>query len=210
MTNNRSKNGRFVVGHIPSDEMKKKMSMTKKERYASGEIVTWNKGKSTNYYSPGRFKKGNVPWDKGKTIDRDDHPNMGHFQKHSQEAKQKMRVMKLGIKLSKEHIRKCLKRKPMSSLEKKTMGIIQKHNLPYKFVGNGEFLVGRKCPDFVNCNGQKIAIEVYYRRHKEQFRNGLSEWKKQRENIFREYGWELLFFNETEVNEENLIKRLGD
>jgi len=31
-----------------------------------------------------------VPWNKGKKIDRDKYPNMGHFSKHTDETKEKM------------------------------------------------------------------------------------------------------------------------
>ena len=96
----------------------------------------------------------------------------------------------------------------MSNLEIKSLGIIQKMGLPYKFVGNGEFFVGRKCPDFVNCNGEKIAVEVYYRRHKDMFSGGLENWKKDRQKIFSEYGWKIIFFDETQVNEESFGRLL--
>jgi len=81
--------------------------------------------------------------------------------------------------------------------------------LPYKFVGNGEVLVGRKCPDFININGQKIAIEVFYRKHKEQFRGGFINWLEERYKIFHSYGWEIKFFDETQVNEKEILKRIG-
>ena len=86
--------------------------------------------------------------------------------------------------------------------------IIQKLQLPYKFVGNGKFFIENKNPDFINCNGEKIAIEVFYRRHKEQFRKGLQEWMEDRQKIFTKYGWQLLFFDETQVNEDFIKNRL--
>ena len=114
-----------------------------------------------------------------------------------------------GHKQSVETIKKRLRKNPISSLEKKMIRIINKNNLPYKFVGNGDFILGNKCPDFINYNGKKIAIEVFYRDHKEKFNHGLKEWKKKRTKVFNEYGWKLFFFDETQVNEEYILNKGG-
>jgi very-short-patch-repair endonuclease len=98
----------------------------------------------------------------------------------------------------------------MSSLEIKMNNILKKNNLPYKFVGNGEVVIGKKCPDFVNVDGEKIAIEVYWTKHKDIFRGGTENWKINRQNIFNEYGWKVLFFDETQIKEDiicNILKR---
>lgn len=105
-----------------------------------------------------------------------------------------------------EAIKKALKRRLPSSLEAKFQNIIDKYNLPYKFVGNGEFLIERKNPDFININGEKKAVEVYARRHKEKLRNvSIEEWKKKRQELFAKYGWEIFFFNEVELNDEKNV-----
>lgn len=160
------------------------------------------------------FKKGKPSTFKGKTHTKEakmknrlahlGKPTWNKGKKMSKELVEKNRQGHLGYKPTKEAIRKSLKRNPMSSLEIKFQDIINKNNLPYKFVGNGEVLIGRKCPDFVNTNGQKIAIDVYYRRHKEQFRKRLKSWKSDRTKIFQQYGWDLKFFDETQVNEQNI------
>ena len=105
-------------------------------------------------------------------------------------------------------IKKALRRRTMSSLEIKMIGLLARRGLPYKFVGNGDFSIGRKVPDFINCNGEKIAIEVFCRKHKEMFRGGLDRWKTERTAIFNSYGWRLIFFDETEVNEYEVVRRL--
>ena len=84
-------------------------------------------------------------------------------------------------------------------------------NLPYKFVGDGKFFIANKCPDFINSDGRKIAIEVYYTKHKEYFHKlGLKGWMAERKKIFKEKGWSVIFFNEVEVNEEVILKRLNN
>lgn len=105
-----------------------------------------------------------------------------------------------------EVIKKALRRHPISSLEVKFQKIVDKYRLPYKYVGNGQFLIERKNPDFININGEKKAIEVYARRHKEKMRNvSIEEWKKQRQDIFTKYGWEIIFFDEVELTESNVL-----
>jgi len=121
--------------------------------------------------------------------------------KLSKEEKERLRNLRLGVKHSKETIKKILRRRTPSSLELKMIDIIEKHNLPYKFVGDGNFFIERKNPDFININGKKIAIEVFYKKHKEVFAHGLENWKQKREQIFNKYGWTLLFFDETQVND---------
>lgn len=110
---------------------------------------------------------------------------------------------------SPEVIRKSLIRACPSSLESKMLEIINCNKLPYKFVGNGKFMIGRKCPDFINCNGEKIALEVFYRKHKEDFRGGLQNWKRNRSRIFARYGWKIIYFDERMVEENYVLKRLN-
>ena len=46
-------------------------------------------------------------------------------------------------------------------LEKRLIVIINKYNLPFKYVGDWQFILGGRCPDFLNCNGEKKVIEVF-------------------------------------------------
>lgn len=127
---------------------------------------------------------------------------------HSEETKIKMSISSKRI-MTDDRIKRCLRRSGKSLLEKKFEEIIIKNNLPYKFVGNGEVIIGHKNPDFVNTNGKKIAIEVYYSRHKEEFRGGIDKWKNDRTIIFNRYGWEVLYFDETMVNESAVIQAIS-
>jgi hypothetical protein len=123
---------------------------------------------------------------------------------------EKMRKINTGKKLTKEHIRKCLLRRGMSGLEKKVNNIIQKYKFPYAFVGDGKFFIERKNPDFINTNGKKIAVEVFYKRHKDQFRGGCEVWMKERVDIFSKYGWKILFLDGAGLTNEKIVKTLDN
>jgi len=83
--------------------------------------------------------------------------------------------------------------------EQKLIEIIDKYNLPYKFVGNGEFIIGGKNPDFLNINGEKKLIEIYgiY-----WHRNDNPE---DRINLFKQYGFNTIIFWENELDDVEKI-----
>lgn len=127
---------------------------------------------------------------------------------HSEETKQKLREKRMKqseVELS----QKRLQNSKMSKLEITFQEIVNKHNLPYKYVGNGQIMIEAKCPDFVNINGKKIAIEVFSTKQKVRFRGiSIEQWKKERESLFNKYGWDILFFDEKQVTEEYILKIL--
>lgn len=200
----------IMKGKHHTEETKKKISDSKK-----GSIA-WNKGKKMPSGVLVKLRKshlGQKAWNKGIPMKKSSKEKLRKAligKKQSLESKiKRSNSMKERYKKDPSLIKRCLKKNPKSSLEIKFENIIKKHNLPYKFVGNGEVLVGRKCPDFVNVNGKKIAIEVFYSRHKDKFANGLVFWMTEREKLFKEYGWQLEFFNEIQVNEDEIKRRLG-
>lgn len=126
----------------------------------------------------------------------------------SEETRHKMSESMKKV-MTKEKIRQCLKRRPKSGLEMKVENTINKYNLPYKFVGNGKFFIENINPDFVNTNGEKKAVEVYWKRHKDEFREGgCKGWMEKRKTICRNYGWEIIFIEGTGITEEKIINIL--
>lgn len=55
---------------------------------------------------------------------------------------------------------KSLQKRP-TSIEKRFIDIIQKHSLPFEYVGNGRRIIGSRCPDFVHSQNPKKVIEVF-------------------------------------------------
>ena len=70
----------------------------------------------------------------------------------------------------------------------------------YKFVGDGEFILAGKCPDFLNVNGQKKIIELFgtywHKPKEEQFRI----------DLFSQYGYQTLIIWENELNNPNKLE----
>jgi very-short-patch-repair endonuclease len=99
-----------------------------------------------------------------------------------------------------------VKRSP-SKLESKVFRIIKKYDLPFTFVGNGNFFIGRKNPDFIH-NSKKIVIEVFCRGHKEFFRDGCKRWISSRRRYFLRFGWKTIFIERDEVSEKNILRKV--
>lgn len=105
-------------------------------------------------------------------------------------------------------IKKALTRRIPTSLEDKFQKVIDKFDLPYKYVGDGKFFIEKYNPDFINTNHEKIAIEVYARYYKLRNNISIRKWKEKRNKVFNKYGWKILYFNEVEVNEENILEKI--
>lgn len=181
-------------GYINSEETRKKMSEKRKGKTYE-EFYGEEKAERVRRKQSGQ--KHTIESKKRISVFQKKNPNKNLFKKNDS-------------RFTKEWIKKTLIRREKSSLEIKFEEIVNKLNLPYKFVGNGKIMVARKCPDFVDSNGKKIAIEVYYKRHKEIFRKGLEEWKAERIKIFSENGWKIIFLDETQINENTVRSVLGD
>lgn len=94
---------------------------------------------------------------------------------------------------------KSLWKRP-NSLELKFIKIIKEKNLPYKYVGDGSFLIGFKNPDFININGEKICIEVANHFHHPE------PWAEKRIQHFEKWGWKCYIIFEDELDRFNFDK----
>jgi len=74
----------------------------------------------------------------------------------------------------------------------------------WKFVGNGSFVINGKCPDFINCNGKKLIIELFGERWHDK------DEEEPRKEIFKQYGYETLIIWAKELRHlEILINKLN-
>lgn len=68
-----------------------------------------------------------------------------------------------------------------TSIERKLIEVTSKFELPYKYTGDGTFTIGRRCPDFININSYKIAINAngdYWHQNEdaEELRKEYAKW----------------------------------
>ena len=187
------------------------MAKNNKGQFVKGTIP-WNKGKQgvQKGYWAGKTRPTGVNschWTGGLPKCKDCNKELDYHKGRCRSCFAKSRI---GIKRPKEVIAKYLKRRKMSSCETVVLRVINKYNLPYKFVGNGQFFIERKNPDFININGEQKAVEVYINKHKEQFREGgVERWKKERIDIFSKYGWEIIFLEASNLTKQNILNLLG-
>lgn len=214
-----------------SEEHKRKISIANKGReFSESHRTNISKARIGIIFSDEHKRhiseghKGQIPWIAGRhhteeakekmrnRIFSEDHKralSKSHLGMHCSPGTEFKKGHNKGEKLSRERVKKCLRRHIPSVLEKKFEEIINKHNLPYIYIGDGSFKVGTYNPDFININSKKIAIEVYTRFYKQIDDRNIEDWKKERSEVFRSYGWEIIYFDETEVNENYVLKVLG-
>lgn len=89
-------------------------------------------------------------------------------------------------------------------------GICKKHNLPFKYTGDSSFWIGKNPsinPDFVECNGKKIVVEIFGDWwHSPILNKNISyvQTYEGRNKKLKEYGWKLIVFWETDLLREDV------
>lgn len=213
-----------------SEETKSKMSVSRKGR------VAWNKGKKLSEEHKAKlnlFKKGNEniakkpdvrikisEGIKGRILSQESRRKMAtslkgkrHSEdkkkKHSEYMKKRWNEPEYRDKAIKAIIKGSVVKPNRSELKLKS--ILDKV-LPnqYRYVGDGEFILGGKNPDFLNCNGEKKIIELfgdyYHSREFEENTKGIA-WCSPEERIahFKQYGFDCLVIWEHELENYQLV-----
>lgn len=98
--------------------------------------------------------------------------------------------------------------------EKALINFIEDYSLPFKYVGNGEVIIGNLNPDFIHTGGEKKVIEVFGRAFHdpdETFRDEIP-WRQQywgRMTYFSQLGYDCLILWDDELKDEGaLVKRI--
>lgn len=188
--------------HSPKTEFKKEIHYSLKTEFTKGQ-KPWNfgtkgltKGMLGKHHSEKSNKKNRI-----STLNRN--------YKHSSEVKEIIRNTSRERWQNKDYKDRTLKSmleacqlKPNKAETK--LGIILNNILPneYKYVGNGQFIIGGKCPDFLNINGKKKLIELYG-----------DYWHKDdnpqnRIDCFKQYGFETLIIWEKDLQYTEKLKVL--
>lgn len=109
---------------------------------------------------------------------------------------------------------KSLMKRPTKP-EQKFIDMTKKYNLPYKYVGDGEFILGGRCPDFLNYNGEKKVIEIFGRVFHDPEKSFFKiSYKKTEEGTikhYEKYGFKCIIIWEEELkNEKKVLNTIGD
>lgn len=102
---------------------------------------------------------------------------------------------------------KVLKRRTPTSFEQKLIDLIAEYGLPYKYVGDGTLLIGQFNPDFINCNGCKVLVEVYSTFFKLRNYKTIDQYKEERSKYFLEFGFTTVFIDESDLRHKNWKNR---
>lgn len=75
--------------------------------------------------------------------------------------------------------------------------ICKKYDLPFKYTGDGSFWIKNINPDFVECNGKKIVVEIFgvaFHSPLFTFKQNISYSRtfEGRRRILKKYGWKLI------------------
>lgn len=185
------------LGKHHSEDVKQKMSEAHKGKHSP------NTG----------FKKGHIPWSKGLTFSEEYREKLS--QAHQGQVKAggysfpEGNTINLGRKQSSELITKRI-RAAMKAMnikpnkpEQRLIALIETNRLPFKYVGDGEFILGGKCPDFLNTNGKKQLIELFGTYWHPIFNVA------ERAEHFRSYGFNTLVIWEDELGDEaKVLKKI--
>ena len=177
-----------------TEESKKKISIALKKKWQESEYRAKLLPSRRNYKPTketnekiSKSRMGIEPWNKGKKWKN---PT---YKKRWEDVEFRKKMINA---ISKGNLHRP------TSLEKDMIALIAKHDLPYKYVGDGELIVGGKNPDFVNTNGEKILIEVGNVFHHQ---NGYEEKRKAH---FNKSGWKCFVFIGNKLDEDKIIETL--
>ena len=98
-------------------------------------------------------------------------------------------------------------RKRPTSYEKIIINFIQKYTLPYRYVGDFNFRIGTKNPDFIHTN-KKVCVEVYEEFYKIKTFGSVKKYIKDRTKYFKERGWKTIFIDGIQLQNEKLVLEL--
>ena len=134
---------------------------------------------------------------KGRFLGPDNHFFGRH---HSPETKAQLSLIRKDLYAENpELLRRCLTCQKPNIAEQKLITLIEENNLPFKYVGDGQFILGGKCPDFLNVNGKKQIIELFG-----AYWHPIFDVAKRTEH-FKQYGFQTLIIWEDELKDMSKV-----
>lgn len=124
----------------------------------------------------------------------------------SEKTKGRLSEVMKGHWQDRDYAKRMLKRFSVrpTSYEQWFMDFCEKHNLPFRYTGDGSFLIGSKNPDFVDCE-RKIAVEVFCDYFKIRRHGSVVNYQKERREKFAKQGWTTIFLGKNELFDEEKV-----
>lgn len=103
-----------------------------------------------------------------------------------------------------------------TKIERTFCELIKKYNLPYKYVGNGNFWIGRLNPDFIHTGEEKRVVEIFgdfWHNPSLNKRLNFNHTEDGRKQLFEKYGYKCIVIWEKEFRgsnwENGILNKLG-
>jgi len=122
-------------------------------------------------------------------------PKLGH----AEIQRQRFKKLNKAPEYNKKRLQ-ALCQKPTKP-ERQLIDIIRANGFPYKYVGDGSFIIEGLNPDFVNINGKKNIIEVFGRVWHEYLVKDWNRTELGRMMVFGSYGYKTLIIWDDELND---------
>jgi len=195
----RKNNARAMLGKHQSDEMKNKIRLTHLGRHRSEET---KKRLSESHLGGKNPMWGKPAYNKGLNLS-------GMLGKHHTEnTKKKISLSKKKLWQNKDFAKRnilALQIKPNG--KELYLDFLLQNHFPdeWKYVGDGQVIIGGLCPDFINCNGKKQIIELFgdYWHNRKNIRYNYTEIG--RKEAFLEYGFSTLIVWEHELKDKTKV-----
>jgi len=190
MEETRKKMSKALKGHVCSEETKRKISKAQKGRKSN---IIWTEKMRKNKAAISR-KVWQNPEYREKILKSLNDPV----------AKEKISIKRKALWKNPEYVAKQMKaRNVYPNKSEVLLDDILNKSFPneYKYVGDGNFILAGKCPDFVNVNGQKKIVELYG----EPFHT--KEEANDRIELFKQFGYSTLIIWSRELRNKTKLKQ---
>ncbi len=179
-----------MKGKTFSVETRERMSLARRGKPSPKRGIPQSEEQRENL---SKAHMGQQPWNKGIPMREESkkklqESNRKYFADLSCEEKEKWL----------KNVFKGLRKRP-TALEKQLISMIEDNKLPYKYVGDGQFILGGKNPDFLNVNGKKQVIEAFG-----CFWHDVFDVAERIEH-FRQYGFDTLIIWEDEMADTDAV-----